>query len=162
MLADPTEPGMTSVCEDAAADITTAEMDREITSYKALEANYKALKAESDNAYDLLSTQKDRIIHMLEQTGKTVYIAEGVARVKLTHEMSYQTPKTVEEKEAFFAWLAREEGEEVMMNYRTVNSQSLNSLLNEMEERYAREGKVLNPEGVGAPIARAKLSVTKA
>lgn len=148
--------------EAAVEEISLADMDKQITDLKVSEALYKEAKAVSDELYEQLSMQKTRIMEMLEKAGKTVYIAEGVARVKLTYEMSYQTPKTIEEKEAFFKWLAQSEGEEVMKSYMTVNSQSLNSLLNELEERYAREGKILTPEGVGAPIARAKLSVTKA
>jgi uncharacterized protein YktA (UPF0223 family) len=142
--------------------VTTEEMDDAVKYLKKLEAAYKIKKDEAEQAHGFYEDQKQLVISMLESIGKTVYIAEGVARVKVTTEMSYQTPKTIEEKEAFFKWLAENEGEEVMMTYRTVNSQALNSLLNELEERYAREGKVLQADGIGQPIARTKLSVTKA
>lgn len=147
---------------EVAQEINLREMDEAVAALKELEAGYKEAKEVSDDWYNRLQAQKNHVMFLLERAGKTVYIAEGIARVKLTHEMSYQTPKTIEEKEAFFKWLAENEGEEVMKSYMTVNSQSLNSLLNDLEERYAREGKILAPEGLGAPIARAKLSVTKA
>lgn len=137
-------------------------MDDAIKNIRALEALYKAAKEISDMHYEQLNSAKAKVIEMLEQAGKTVYVAEGVGRVKVSYEMSVQTPKTPEEKTAFFKWLASNMGQDVADAYLSVNSQSLNSLYNELTEQYARRGEVLTIDGIGAPISRTKLSLTKA
>jgi hypothetical protein len=142
--------------------ISLADMDAAIGKIREMEEKYKEAKKVSDALFEELSFAKQRVIEMLERSGRTVYIAEGLGRVKLTYEMSVQTPKTPEEKKSFFAWLADEMGQETADAYLSVNSQSLNSLYNDLSEQYARRGEVLQVPGLGAPIARTKLSVTKA
>lgn len=153
---------MTEAQDQERSEISLAEMDSAITEIRAYEALYKEAKEVSDERYEKLNAAKQRVIEMLEAAGKTVYIAEGLGRVRLTYEMSVQTPKTPEEKKAFFAWVAKEMGQDVADAYLSVNSQSLNSLYNDLNDQYARRGEVLQIDGLGAPIARTKLSLTKA
>lgn len=142
--------------------ISLAEMDGAIATIRDIEAKYKEAKAISDALYAELTSAKNKVVEMLEASGKTVYVAEGLGRVRLTYEMSVQTPKTPEEKKAFFQWLSKEMGQEVADAYLSVNSQSLNALYNELTEQYASRGEILHIDGLGEPIARTKLSLTKA
>lgn len=148
--------------ESAAQQISLEEMDNAVKKIRELEALYKEAKEVADNFYSQLNAAKAKVIEMLEQSDRTVYICEGVGRVRLSYEMSVQTPKTPEEKKAFFNWIATNMGQDVADAYLSVNSQSLNSLYNQLTEEYARRGEVLMIDGLGEPIARTKLSVTKA
>ena len=142
--------------------ISLAEMDQAIAELKTKREEYKAAKAISDGLELEKRQLEARVVEMLEQAGKTVYVAEGVGRVKVSYEMSVQTPKTPEEKKAFFNWLATNMGQDVADAYLTVNSVSLNSLYNQLNEQAAQKGEVLSIDGLGEPIARTKLSLTKA
>lgn len=148
--------------QEPTTEISLQEMDNAIKQIREIEAEYKAANDISTGLYEQLQAAKAKVIEMLEQSGRTVYICEGVGRVKVSYEMSVQTPKTPEEKKAFFAWLATNMGEDVADAYLSVNSQSLNSLYNELTEQYARRGEVLTIDGLTAPISRTKLSLTKA
>jgi hypothetical protein len=156
------ESGETTESDRTTTAISLAEMDNAIANIRELEASYKAAKEISDGFYEQLQAAKAKVVEMLEQAGKTTYIAEGIGRVKVTYEMSVQTPKTPEEKKAFFTWLATNMGPEVSEAYMTVNSQSLNALYNQLTEEYARRGEVLMIDGLSEPISRTKLSLTKA
>lgn len=142
--------------------ISLSEMDAVIKELKTAKEEYSLKKKESDNAYSIVKGLEAKIILMLEKSEKTVYIAEGVARVKVSHEMSVQTPKTPEAKLAFFKWIEDNMGEDVKNAYLTVNSQSLNSLYNQLSEEYASRGEILMIDGLEEPVARTSLSVTKA
>lgn len=146
----------------AEPEISLAEMDSAIAELKKRRTEYEEAHKISTGLHEAMKQQEAVVVAMLEKADKTVYIAEGIGRVKVTHEMSVQTPKTPEDKKAFFNWLSTNLGQDVADAYQTVNSQSLNSLYNELEERFAREGKVLSIDGLGQPIARTKLSLTKA
>jgi hypothetical protein len=148
--------------DTTAVGISLADMDGAIQNIRDLEANYKAAKEISDAHFAELSSAKEKVMDMLEQAEKTVYVAEGVGRVTLSYEMSVQTPKTPSEKKAFFSWLASKMGQEVADAYTTVNSQALNSLYNSLTEEYASRGEILMIDGLSEPIARRKLSLRKA
>lgn len=148
--------------DQTTGEISLAAMDAAIVAMKTKREEYSAAKKISDGLHEEQRQLEAIVVSMLEQAGKTVYVCEGIGRVKVSYEMSVQTPKTPEEKLAFFAWLTANMGQEVSDAYLTVNSQSLNSLYNELSEEWARRGEVLSIDGLGQPIARTKLSLTKA
>jgi hypothetical protein len=141
---------------------TLADMDNAIRLMKEAQEEYRASDKIAKEAYAKFQHLEATVIKMMEENGKELYIAEGVARVKISHIMSVQTPKTVDEKKAFFNWLKQNCGEDVHDAYMTVNSQSLNSLYNDLTEQYAARGEILMIEGLGEPTSRTKLSITKA
>lgn len=74
---------------------------------------------------------------------------------------SVQTPKTIEEKRAFFKWL-NEKGPEVYWTYATVHSASLNSLYKTEMEVAKQEGNLdFKIPGIGEPTATPILSRRK-
>ena len=143
-------------------ELTVAEVDNLIKEITEIRAEKKAQKEVMDEINTRLDVAETTLIKMLEGAGKTSYIAEGYGKVKLSYIMAVQTPKTTEDKLAFFKWLAENKGREVADAYLTVNSQALNSLYNELQEEYAEKGEVLQVDGIGEPLTRVKLSLTKA
>lgn len=153
---------MTTETTEEKPQISLVQMDQAIQHVRDLEEKYKAAKEISDSHFAELSTAKEKVMDMLEQAEKTVYVAEGIGRATLSYEMSVQTPKTPSEKKAFFSWLTSKMGQDVADAYMTVNSQSLNSLYNSLTEEYASRGEILMIDGLNEPIARRKLSLRKA
>lgn len=90
------------------------EVDRQI---KELEDKVKALQ-------EIKRDLSERVIFVMQQSNKTNYQV-GNKKLILNQRASVQTPKTLEEKEAFFKW-CEERG--VYWQYASVNSQSLNAL----------------------------------
>jgi len=99
---------------------------------------------------------------MMERSGKKRYIAEGIGQVSISENLSVATPKTPEEKQAFFNWLKQEMGEDGYLTYASVNSASLNSLYKQKVEEYGARGEVLEIAGLQQPTSFNKLSLRKA
>jgi len=144
------------------AHTTLADMDHTIKLMKESQEEYRKLDKVAKEAYAKFQHLEQTVVRLLEESGKQIYIAEGVAKVKVNYVMSVHTPKTIDEKKAFFQWLRDNCGEEVHDSYMTINSQSLNSLYNDLTEQYAQRGEVLMIDGLSEPTARTKLSITKA
>jgi hypothetical protein len=148
--------------EKDSAEISLAEMDEAVKLVKEKRDEYKAKKEESDDAHAELKRAEAALIAMMEKAEKEVYIVTGVGRVRVSHELSVQTPKTREEKLAFFKWLAEKKGQDVADNYMTINANSLNSLYKELNEEAAQQGEILIIDGLGEPVVRTTLSMTRA
>ncbi len=148
--------------EEPKPEISLKEMDEAVKHVTDLRAIYKAAKKLSDEAYDQVKKGEAHLILLLEKAGKSVYVVEGVGRVKITHEMSVQTPKTTDDKKAFFEWLAKHKGQEIADAYMSINANSLNSLYNELTEEAAQRGEILQIDGLGEPVTRTTLSLTRA
>lgn len=145
--------------EESSEEMSVQDMDALIADMKAKKAAYKDQDAEAKKLYADYSEAEAKVIAMLEKTNRDVFISGDGTRVSLSYAMSVQTPKTVDEKIAFFNWLRENKGKEVADAYMTVNSNSLNSLYNELTEEWARKGEVLSVPGLSEPVARKKLSV---
>lgn len=142
--------------------VSTKELDQAVKHAQDLREAYKQAKKLSDEAYRQVEMAEAALILLMERADKTAYIAEGVGRVGISHKMSIQTPKSPEERRAFFAWLAEKKGQEVADAYMSINANSLNSLYNQLTEEAALAGEILEIPGLGEPVARVTLSLTKA
>lgn len=143
-------------------ELTVKEVDDTIKRIVELRADKKVIKEAMDAVDTELDVQESKLIKMLEEAGKTAYIAEGFGKVKISYIMTVQTPKSTEDKLAFFTWLEQNKGKDIADAYITVNSQALNSLYNELSEEFASRGEVLQIDGISEPLTRTKLSITKA
>jgi len=72
------------------------------------------------------------------------------------------TPKSIEEKVAFFKWIEDNLGEETRDAYMTVSSASLNKFYQEQSDLAAERGEVLEIDGLQPPTSRSILSFRKA
>jgi len=141
------------------------EKDISDISLKKVESMCKALKDQKDKVKDVedqLKTLKaeetklkNNILDILVEHGKTKYNSE-VGLVYTSTNFSVTTPKTEEEKTAFFDW-AKKEG--IYLEYATVNSKKLGSLYKSMLET---EGAEFTIPGVGEPTTFDKLNFRQA
>jgi len=143
-------------------DISLADMDRAIALLRESKDQYAEASKASKLLYVDVKKYEAEVIDMMERAGKKRYIAEGIGQVSISENLSVATPKTPEEKQAFFAWLTKEMGEDGFLTYASVNSASLNSLYKEKVEEYGQRGEVLEIDGLNAPTSFNKLSLRKA
>lgn len=148
--------------EKPVAEISIEQMDNEIRKLRELKDQYSEASAKSKELNNVYKEQEHRVISLLQRAGKTRYVVEGVANINLQETLSVQTPKTPEQKQAFFNWLREEMGEDGYLTYATVNSNSLNSLYKQKVEEYGERGEVLDIEGLEPPTSYVKLSLRKA
>ena len=153
---------MSEQIDQSTTSITTAELDEAIRvmwdkrqEYDRLNEQTKACGAECDEL-------ESRVITMLEQCGKDSYLCEGTARVNRIAKLSVRIPQDAVEKAKFFKWLKEKHGAEGFLAYATVNSNALNKLYNDEFAACPDEQKAeFSIDGVGAPIERVSLRVTK-
>lgn len=144
------------------AEISLEQMDNAVKTLRELKDVYKAESAKVKELHNAYKEQEARVISLLAQAGKTKYVVEGVGQVITTESLYVPTPKTPEQKQAFFNWLREELGEDGYYTYATVNSNSLNHLYKQKVEEYGERGEVLEIEGLEPPTSHVTLSLRKA
>ena len=143
------------------SQITVNEMDNLIERLREAKDEYKIKSDASKIAKAEYDTIQLKLLAALEELDKDSYIAKS-GRITRVTKMAVRVPKTLDEKRAFFTWLRETRGDEVADSYMSVNSQSLNTLYNEMVDEYASRGEILTMEGVEPPTLRESLSFRQA
>ena len=139
------------------------ELQEKIKALKEVRARYDEKKEQLAVEKEILDSLEADIIQAFEENDLTSFKLDGVANVSITHRLTVPTPKTVDEKRAFFAWVAANKGEEVRDAMMTVNSMTLNSFYKEEYNNLSDDDKLLfQIDGIGAPSMMKSLSVRKA
>lgn len=114
-------------------EITVAELEDAIAECFRLKGIHSDKKDEASAAWTAYEEKQNRVRGMLESLKKTSYKAKA-GTFSFSLQDSYKTPKSLEQKEAFFAYL-KERG--IFDEMITVNSRSLNSYASsEIEAQY--------------------------
>lgn len=113
--------------------ISTVALDDEVKKLMNLEAIYdekKKIYKEADNAYE---EQRTRLLNLLMQTGKSKYHVDGIGTISMAIKTSVTVPKDPVSKKELLEYFASL-GPELYNSYVTVNSQTLNSYINQQCE----------------------------
>lgn len=139
------------------------ELQEKIRRLKDERDQYDAMKRTLEGIGNTCDAIEAEILAHFEENDMTSFRVDGVALISVSEKLTVKTPKTPEDKVAFFNYLKETKGEEVMLHYQTVNSQSLNSFFKaEMESKTDEEKLTFNLPGIEAPSMVKKLSVRKA
>jgi len=141
--------------------ITLEQLDAEVAKLEALKIDYAQKKEQSNKADALVKEQTEKLLKMLEESGKKKYHVDGLGTIGITETWAVTTPKTQEEKKAFFNWLQNEYGDDGFYAYATINYQQLNSLYNKVSEEREAAGLDVHIEGISLPTLVKKLSFRK-
>jgi len=147
---------------EATGDVTIEEMQEAVSQLRQAKDSYADKKAISEEAYSHVKEYEGKLIEMLEKTGQRTFEVTGIGKATVSTELSVKTPKTNEEKVAFFSWVKANMGQDAHDAYMTVNSRSLNTLYKQASEEAAARGEVLDIDGLEQPSSRSKLSFKKA
>lgn len=148
--------------EQPKEELSIEAMDAAVVKLRKARDEYAELSRVAKESHEVVKELEYQVISMLTKAGKKKYIVEGVGNITLTETLSVQTPKSPQEKEAFFNWLKEEMGQDGFLAYASVNSSSLNKLYKDKFEEYAARGEVLEIEGLQQPVSYTKLSLRKA
>lgn len=138
------------------ADISIADFEKLLLEFFDANQKIDGLK----HQIDILSKSKflleQKVIAILKAGNIKKYTSGGVS-ISLKDRVSVKTPKTEEDKAAFFAWLKERGVEE---QYLTVNSQSLNSLYKQEREAALERGDLdFKIPGIGEETIYTTLSI---
>lgn len=107
--------------------VTLADLNERIAEAYALDAELEELKRTLiEPKRKRLEDLENLILQTLADHDMSSYKSPNGTVVR-SLRYSVRTPKSLEEKTAFFEWLNRAKGREVYWNYVTINSQSLNA-----------------------------------
>lgn len=142
------------------ASMTIAELETLIGQTYALDAEIDAAELAIKPKKAELARLEALLMEQL-QLGELTSYKSKYGTVVRSVRYSVQTPKTKDDKQAFFGWLGNR-GEEVRWQYTSVNSQSLNALYKAEMEIAREEGNIdFRIPGIGEPSAQPILSRRK-
>jgi hypothetical protein len=110
--------------------ITTEDLDAAVGKLTELEKIYDEKKkayVEADAAYE---THRRYLLGLLQATGKSKYHVDGLGTISLAIKTTVTVPKDPVSKKAMIEYF-QSLGPELFRSYITVNSQTLNSYVNE-------------------------------
>ena len=137
-------------------------MDNALINLRALKEEYASVDAIAKECHKRLKQAEAAVIQILKDAGKGTYITEGIGKATITEKLSVATPKSIDEKVAFFKWIEENLGVETRDAYMTVSSASLNKFYQEQSDLAAERGEVLEIDGLQPPTSRSTLSFRKA
>jgi hypothetical protein len=140
-------------------EVTTSQLDEQIERLSMLRNRYNGMKTEASVAHQEYKQQEDRVLKLLEIAGKKSYKVDGLCNVSRIEKLSVTTPKTIEDKRAFFSWIREKYGDDGVWSYASINSNTLNSLYNQQVEEAAERGETLDIAGIDLPTTRVSLSL---
>lgn len=139
------------------------ELQELVTNLKALRDEYDAKKRDLETLGSQCDSMESTLMTHLQENDMKSFKVDGVASISISERMTVQTPKTNDDKAAFFKWLGTTKGDDVMINYMTINSNSLNSLIKAEYESLTDDQKLLfQVPGLQPAALSYKLSVRKA
>jgi len=153
--------GVKELMEKPAGEISLSEFCELQRAFVKLHAEYKAKEKELKDFKDGMEPVNLKIqAIMLSQNLKSMPVDDSL--LVLSQQAMVPTPKTKEDKEAFFQWLLQEKGEALYWHYIGVNSMSLNAFYKEEREAAVERQDIdFKIPGVGKEYTTHKLSVRK-
>lgn len=141
--------------------VTLAEMEELVAEFLATEDELETLKRQKVKPLEeKIAVLEGRILDVLWSNDITSYRAKAVTVIRATR-YTVATPKTQEDKAAYFAWL-RAKSEETYWAQMSVNSQTLNSFYKAEMEVAKESGDIdFKIPGLGEPEAKPYLTRRK-
>lgn len=124
--------------EDKATN--TDEMNRLINEVFAARKDYDYKKEASDEAYHNFEEKEQLVIKALIAAGLKKYSAPGQPSVSVTSELVPQTPKTIEDKRAFYAYLEKTLGSDYVESILSINANTVKSIYNKIQKEQQANG----------------------
>lgn len=120
-------------------------------------ASYAEAKELAEGRSKRVTELESQVMQALEKSELDSFEVPKVGKITMKETESYQTPKSIDEKKAFFKFIQEKYGDEGFWTYMSINSRSLQTLAKQMVD----EGADVIP-GLNLPTTYNKLSVRKA
>lgn len=134
--------------------VNTDELNRLIGEMFAARTDYDYKKEASDEAYRNFQAKEELVVKTLLAAGLEKYSAPGLSTISVSTELVPQTPKSVEDKRAFYKFVEEHYGHEYLENIQSINSNTIKSLYNKVV-------KEMKAKGVAVPVVPGITQVTE-
>jgi len=138
------------------SDITVVQLDEQMKKMVDARNEYDAKKLISNEADAIAQAEKSNMLALLQKCGKTSYSATGLGSVSVIELLKVKMPSDFTEKKKLLDHLAAE-GDDVLLNYFTVNYNSLNSYYNTKVTEALELGIIFDLPGVDLPTSEQQL-----
>lgn len=126
---------------EQASGITTEQLDEAIAKYNELREVHQEIDLKKKAAYAEMAKQEQQVVKLLQSAGKTKYVVEGIGTAYFVNKYLVTTPKTIEDKKAFFKYLEDTFGTVFLYDKLSVHSASLNKIYNDALEAKKDNGE---------------------
>lgn len=147
--------------------ITTSELDALARAYADARAKYEEAKAVSSKLHAESEEAERLVIEAMAQSGKTKYFVEGVGTLSFVERLSFSTPKTEQDKQAFARFLEARGGKSLFWNSFGINHNTLQAFCKQEYETWKQNAQTTGGSvtfsipGIEAPVATQTLRLTK-
>jgi hypothetical protein len=123
---------------------TLKEVEEMMRACSMRQKSIDVLEEDLEKVKEAQKEDLNKLKSVLEHLGKDGY-SSNYGTIEIRSKLSFQTPKTPEQKKAFFEWC---QSKGIMWDYITVNSISLNSLCKQESEAALEAGKDFEVPGI--------------
>lgn len=113
--------------------VNTQEIDAAIVEMRRCREEYEAQKRLAGEASEVYEEAERAVLAILKRANKSKYFVEGMGTVNIVNKYMVKTPKETSQKDAFFQWVKDSQGPDVLKAMLSINSQTLNSFINEVK-----------------------------
>lgn len=145
--------------EQFSEPVTTEELDKRVEVMRQAQAEYDEKSTVSKEAHFKLEQAKKEVLELMTKANKSTYHVEGLGKVSLAERLSVSYPKDLERRKEFLDFINAQYGEEGVLTYLTVNSNTLNSFYKKEFEHAKENGDPSEFSIPGLPEPTASLTV---
>lgn len=142
--------------------LSVDDLSEAVNHYTELRKQYEEAKKISNDRHADLKIAEGKLCEYLENSGLDKFSMPNVGTVSLVSSLQFQTPKTLDDKEALFDYISKEYGDEELKGYLSINSRTLNSFLKEEYDKKMLSGETPHIPGVSSPTVNKSLRFNKA
>ncbi len=113
--------------ESNVSEVSVDAVDEAFDVYLQARSEYEEASKKAKELNQVMLEHEWKLQEMLESAGKNSWQLDGKGKVSTYERVSYQTPKSVEEKKQLAKYMTDKMGKEAFWEMFSVNSQTLNS-----------------------------------
>ena len=143
--------------------LSVEELDTLVTLTNAKKEQYASAKAISNKLNEEYEALEAKVLEAFVASGKKKYHVAGLGLFYTITRLTVKTPKTLEQKLAFFDYIRKTKGETFLLDKQSINHQSLQKIYKDDFEAASEAGtgaEFIIP-GLEAPTADVSLGFSK-
>lgn len=142
------------------AKVTIEDLDNLAQQYKEAREIYDEASKLSKERYKEYKSLEAKLVETLKLAGKKSYKVDDLGTFTRVVKETITVPKTIEDKQELFDWIAEKYGNEVLMDMQSIHSAKLNAFYNE-ERKKEDDNPLFSIPGIGAPSSMESLQFRK-
>ena len=87
------------------SEVSVSELDSALEEYVEARTLYEQQKKYAEELSSIADEKENALVKLMEAAGKDKWLVDGFGTVSVYEKLSVATPKTGEDKQAFFGWI---------------------------------------------------------